>query len=82
MTEIRVDLIIEPGTPSKFLNSSESDAIILSIRKHLSFMADEIGSGYVEVKQRKDGNYGFTCHAPTMEIIRKMDKVIADAAGK
>lgn len=45
-------------------------------------MADEIGSGYVEVKQRKDGNYGFTCHAPTMEIIRKMDKVIADAAGK
>ena len=80
MEEIRVDLIIEPGTPFEFLEKGKM--YVISARNLLSHLTKQINAegGYVEIKQRIDGNFSVKCWAKSKELSELMTNIIVQSS--
>jgi|GEM_PF-5709368 len=80
--EIRIDLSVEPGTPFSFIESGK--LYVDRVQKCLSDIAEEINdnNGYVEIRQRKDGNLSVFCYAVSKELSQRMEKLIWKYSGE
>lgn len=73
---IKFEIIIEAGTPSKFLNNGK--IVADALQKHLCHLEEHINSfgGYVTIKQKNDGNYTIQPHCTDRVTLEEMDKII------